>query len=254
MRELRMFEAGPRLNSKMEWEVSDSLAEVKRRMSELEAAGSVSPAPAPPVRRAPETVVKDMNAAAEVLQRAESEAAAREEAAAAKPTKEDDTPKKPTDGVIFSYRGFDTPDIRKVIEKRCAPMDFNDLLLSGHVRQLVPIIPGKLEVEFQNLSGKEMDWTSTYSSRVAVERGETTLFANTFTTWLQLALSVYSIDDVVIPTHLDKGDINVAAAMEKYKRLMARPEPSLSLILTNFGWFNARVHMLYTDQLFLGVG
>jgi hypothetical protein len=237
--------------------VSDTLADVKRRMTEIESGGSVAPPPVTPTRRAPESVVKDMQTAAEVLSKAEEEAAARAESAAtaaAKTKKEDDTPKKPTDGVIFSYRGFDTPDIRKVIEKRCQPMDFNDLLLSGNVRQLVPIIPGKVEVEFQSLTGKEMDWTSTYASRVAVDRGETSLFANTFTTWLQLTLSIYAFNGSPWASHMDKGAVDVGAALDKYKRLMAQPDSTLSLILTNFGWFNARVQMLYTDQLFLGVG
>jgi hypothetical protein len=236
--------------------VSDTLADVKRRMTEIEAGGSVAPPPVAPVRRAPESVVKDMQTAAEVLSKAEEEAASRAESAAAasKAKKEDDSPKKPTDGVIFSYRGFDTPDVRRVIEKRCQPMDFNDLLLSGNVRQLVPIIPGKIEVEFQSLTGKEMDWTSTYASRVAVDRGETSLFANTFTTWLQLTLSIYSLNGSLYPTHMDKGAIDVSVALDKYKRLMSQPDSTLSLILTNFGWFNARVQMLYTDQLFLGIG
>jgi hypothetical protein len=53
---------------------------------------------------------------------------------------------------------------------------------------------------------------------------------------------------------MDKGAIDVSVALDKYKRLMSQPDSTLSLILTNFGWFNARVQMLYTDQLFLGIG
>lgn len=130
--------------------------------------------------------------------------------------------------------------LQKAIEGRCTEMDFSDLVMTGRVQQVVPIIPKKLEVGFQSLLGTESYWIErTALSEVEPMQGAWSAYA-------RLALSVTSINGKAVEPHLGRdGKVDDEAVERKQAALMKMPDSMVRLLLVNLNWFGARVEDLY---------
>jgi hypothetical protein len=136
---------------------------------------------------------------------------------------------------------------REAIEKRCTPMDVEELLIRGEIHQVVPIIPGKLEVDFRSMSGAEDLFVKRrlFGLKTSAQAVLDTL------TVMNLTCSLTSINRRPLPTHLDKdNDIDDTLFEAKMKLLLRLPIQLLADLSVNYSWFDRRVKKLFvTDEI-----
>lgn len=127
------------------------------------------------------------------------------------------------------------------IEARCQPMSFEELLMSGSVKQRVPIIPGKFEPTFRSLFGEENEEILRMMGSV---RGPDQYVLDVMSLY-NLTAGLYAINGRVLPNHLDNnGDFNEEMFRAKYKMVRKMALPILADMSVNFRWFARRVQKL----------
>ena len=143
------------------------------------------------------------------------------------------------------YRGTaaDNPKTRKAIEDRCDEMDFADLVLTGRVSQHIPVIPGKLEVEYQSLKASENFWVERQAEKEALSDWA----LRSWMGYARLALSIQSLNgkhmgDVYEPHNPKK--ISEVLFREKFEAVMDLGEKPVEYLLVNLSWFADRVERL----------
>jgi hypothetical protein len=142
----------------------------------------------------------------------------------------------------LQYRNTPTDNARyrRDIEKRLEPLDFNQIL-EGKASQVVPIVPGSLEVEYQTVEGAERlfldeKWGTDVENK-------TNAHAMNLMTIYSLALGVKALNDQVLPRLKvnDKGEVDEASFMVRVSRIRRLPEEVLDVLWTNHLWFRHRV-------------
>jgi hypothetical protein len=134
---------------------------------------------------------------------------------------------------------------RDLIEARCEAMSFDDLLWSGEVKQLVPIIPGKFEVTFKSITGDENLFIRKYlAKRQRVSDAHDYELYQT----CQLAMGVSAISGAthkVFPEIKDsKGEIDEKTFEARLHLITKMALPILADLSVNFNWFDMRVRKL----------
>lgn len=151
----------------------------------------------------------------------------------------------PTQDNVY-YRGThsDNPEVRKSIESRCMPMDFSDLVLTGRVSQVVPIIPNKFEVGFQSLLTSENYWIE----RNAEKEAATDWGMRSWMGYARLAMSLTEVNGKDLPAVVTKKGIDEEAWAERFEMVMNMGEKPVEYLLINLNWFGARVDQLYKND------
>lgn len=151
----------------------------------------------------------------------------------------------PTQDNIY-YRGTpsDNPEVRRSIENRCEPMDFSDLVLTGRVTQVVPIIPEKFEVGFQSLLASENYWIE----RNAEKEAATDWGMRSWMGYARLAMSLTEVNGKELPQVVTKSGIDEDAWRERFDTVMNMGEKPVEYLLINLNWFGARVDQLYKND------
>lgn len=145
------------------------------------------------------------------------------------------------------YRGTpsDNRRVRLAIEDRCGEMDFADLILTGRVRQSVPVLPGKIELEFQSLTGAEDFWVESRAQQEA----NTEWGVRSWVVYARLTMSLVSMNGRKLPSHLGKdGTVDEKAFKLKMADIMKFGSKVLDIVVTNMGWFNTRVESIFQDD------
>ena len=140
---------------------------------------------------------------------------------------------------------------RAIIEARLTPLGVNDLtelLMTGRVRQKVPIIPGVFEVTFESLAtdadleikrmlvaeAKTLDLTDRYiQDKMSV---------------YTVTVGVYAINSQVLPSHTVMDTFDAEAFNNKFKFLRKYPIHMLSSLVANYAWFDTRVRNLFVTE------
>lgn len=151
----------------------------------------------------------------------------------------------PTQDNVY-YRGTpsDNPEVRKRIESMCTPMDFSDLVLTGRVSQVVPIIPDKFEVGFQSLLASENYWIE----RNAEKESATDWGMRSWMGYARLAMSLTEVNGREMPNVVTKSGIDEEAWKERFDTVMNMGEKPVEYLLINLNWFSARVDQLYKND------
>jgi hypothetical protein len=138
---------------------------------------------------------------------------------------------------------------RKIIEERCKPMNVEDLIMHGYVRQKVPILPDKFEPMFQSPAGaddlaiKRLIMVESKGLEIN-ERYLLDKFA-----LMTVALGVYAINNNVLPDYRDaNGKFNDDKFWEKYELLTRNSFHMLGTLGVNFFWFDIRVRRLFVAE------
>jgi len=139
-------------------------------------------------------------------------------------------------------------DQRDIIEARLKPMDIAEMIVNGFVTQRVPIIPGKLEVEFQSVSGEEdlaiKRLVMTDANALAVtERYHLDKFS-----LMALAVGIFAINDKPLPTHKKENAFNDELFWVKFNSVIRYPMPMLAALGANYYWFDIRVRKLFVAE------
>ena len=131
--------------------------------------------------------------------------------------------------------------MRKVIESRLDPIDIGEYLMSGEIRQEVPIIPDKLVIVFKTVSDQEEAFVD---NTISVE--PTTISNRQFLrkmNELALAIHIYSVNGNKWPTLLTaSGDINKESVETRLKHIRKLPSLVFNMVSQNLAWFTDRVN------------
>jgi len=153
---------------------------------------------------------------------------------------------------FYRNNNHDNKRVREAVEARCTEMDFVDLVMTGRVSQVVPVIPGKLTFEFQSLTGADSFWIESNAQlEVTTEWG-----LKSWILWAQLTMSLTGVNGKAFPNHLGKdGEVDAKLFKEKQAKIMRMGAKILDIAVTNMNWFNERVDkILQNDFEQLGNG
>lgn len=143
-----------------------------------------------------------------------------------------------------SFDHLNNPVRRKEIEARLEPLDLTDLIIQGELRQIVPIIPGKLEVELRSPSSEE---DLAVKRLMYDEKGGDRYLMDKYII-MNLTLALVSINGQELPTHLKDGSFDETSYMRKFARVRKFPIQLVGDLGLQYAWFDRRVRMLLSNQ------
>ncbi len=148
--------------------------------------------------------------------------------------------------VFYRNTPIDNPRTRKAIEARCSEINFEDLILSGRVAQLVPIIKDKLEVVFQSLQTRDLIWIDEEREK---RHGTESVEGATWAGYAKLALSLVALNDVEFVNCFGKDDsIDNDKFDLKYDQLIGKNDKMTEALFVNYGWFDDRVLRMFSPD------
>lgn len=144
-------------------------------------------------------------------------------------------------------------DQKKIIESRLKPLDLSDLIITGRITQVVPIIPDKFEPEFQSYGGDEdlyvkrmlgVEMENLKPMNSGLERYITDRY-----TLMGLTVSVKAINKVQFPSIYDKeGNWDEKLFWVKYKMVSKFNYHMIGSLVVNWFWFDLRVRHLFKAE------
>jgi len=146
------------------------------------------------------------------------------------------------DSVYYRNTPNDNPTLRAKIEKECSDLDFADLILSGRVRQTVPVM-SRLSVEFQSLKASDNLWLEGQASQLPSE-----FEARAWLGYARLAMSILAVNNKILPDHLEDSKIDRDLFQSKFDTMMNMSERVIEVLLINMGWFDDRVGKLFSED------
>ena len=147
------------------------------------------------------------------------------------------------DTVFYRNTALDNPTVRARIESRCEDLDFADLILTGRVKQVVPISKN-ITADYQSLKASDNLWLEGQASRIQNE-----FEARAWMGYARLAMSLVAVNNKVLPNHIkDDGTLDHAQFEEKFKTMMGMSERLIEVLLVNMGWFDDRVGKLFAED------
>lgn len=139
---------------------------------------------------------------------------------------------------------IDTPELKKAIEDRCDPMDIEQLITEGELRQEVPIVRGKLIVVFRTMSGEE----DLELKRMLFKDGISEQLALDMMSVMQLTCGLYAVNGRPLTDHLnDSKGFDEAKFRAKFKQVKRFPVQMISSLSVNHSWFDRRTRRLFVD-------
>lgn len=134
--------------------------------------------------------------------------------------------------------------LKLAIEARLDEIDIGEYLMSGEIRQEVPIIPGKLTVTFKTVSDLEESFVD---NKISIE--PTTISNRQFLrkmNELALVIHIFSVNGHKWPTLVNgDGTINEESVESRLRHIRKLSSPIFSMLTQNLAWFTDRV----TDAL-----
>jgi hypothetical protein len=148
-------------------------------------------------------------------------------------------------GDDYAFDLLKDPERRKRIEARLEPLDIAELIIQGEIRQWIPIIPGKFEVEFRSPS---IDEDLCIKRLMFEEKGGERYILDKYVL-MNLAVGLVSINGQELPTHLDNaGRFDEIKFLKKFDRVKRLPIQLIADLGIQYLWFDIRVRRLLTDQ------
>ena len=130
---------------------------------------------------------------------------------------------------------------REAIEKRCTPLDVEQLIVNGEVRQRVIVVPGKFEPTFRSNSTREDMFIKEVMFGVT---GSAQYIRDKFAL-MQLTLGVVAINNQPLPSHLDgSGRPTKDLFWAKYEKTLDLPATLIADLAVNHTWFSQRAQGL----------
>lgn len=144
-------------------------------------------------------------------------------------------------------------DQKKIIEGRLKDLDLSDLIINGRITQVVPIVPGKFEPEFQSYGGDEdlyvkrmlgVEMENLKPMNSGLERYITDRY-----TLMGLTVSVKALNKVQFPTIYDKdGSWDEGLFWAKYRIISKFNYHMIGSLVVNWFWFDLRVRHLFKAE------
>jgi hypothetical protein len=129
----------------------------------------------------------------------------------------------------------------RIIESRCKPLSLEELLISGSVHQVVPIVPTRFEPTFRSPQGDENLEILRLMSSV---RGSDEYVLDTLQLY-RLTVGLFALNGKPFPNHLDTdNEFNEDLFKNKFKKVRKIALPILADMVVNYTWFARRVQKL----------
>ena len=142
-----------------------------------------------------------------------------------------------------------TPEdkLRNIIESRIEAIDIGAYLMSGEVRQAVPIIPDKLEVTYKTVSDLEESFVDNQISSESKDISNRQFLRKM--NELALVIHIYSVNGNKWPTLVNgDGTINEQSVDSRLRHIKKLSSPIFSLLTQNLAWFTDRVTEALTSS------
>lgn len=135
---------------------------------------------------------------------------------------------------------------RAAIAERCAPIDLSSGLVDGDFSQLVPIVPGQLEVKFKCLTTGDFEALRLFLlDRVDKEPRLQDVMPSTLS-FYQTVASVQKLNKTTFPSiYGADGSFSAEAFGRKLKIFEALPAPLIATLNRHGVWFERRVQDLF---------
>ena len=135
--------------------------------------------------------------------------------------------------------------LRASIEARLSPIDIGQYLVSGgEVTQLVPVVPGKLEVRFRTVTEYEEGWVDTYLGKQGNLTNRQILRA---LNECSLACYIESVNGTKWPPSVGRdGQVIPQNIDDRLGRVRKMHSSVFALLVQNLGWFIDRVNKSLT--------
>jgi hypothetical protein len=146
-------------------------------------------------------------------------------------------------------------DQRAIIEKRLKPMgnkELTDMIITGYVRQSVPIIPDVFWVTFESMAG---DTDLAIKRMIILEAGSDLGVQEHTNRYIQDKMAVYTVtaglyalNNNVLPSHMKNNEFDEESFRKKFNYLKKYPIHMLSSLVANYAWFDTRVRALFVTE------
>lgn len=146
-----------------------------------------------------------------------------------------------------------TKSEREAVAKRVKPIDLTEGIMNGEFRQVVPIVPGKLTVEYRTMSPLESQKIRGLAFKMISDDPKLEFSEVDLLSVMNLTAQVVSINGVKEPPHMVGESIYSAQFDEevykkKLQRFMHFPVPFAYSLGVHCDWFQARVRQLFTAE------
>jgi hypothetical protein len=171
-----------------------------------------------------------------------------------RPSTDEDTEEKEETGPAASAplpteekEQTDEEKLRVSIEARLSAIDIGQYLVSGgEVTQLVPIVPGKLEVRFRTVTEYEEGWVDTYLSKQGSLSNRQILRA---LNECSLACYIESVNGTKWPPSVGRdGQVIPQNIDDRLGRVRKMHSSVFAILVQNLGWFIDRVNKALTIE------
>lgn len=143
---------------------------------------------------------------------------------------------------------------RKAVEERVKkhPIDLLNAILDGEITQLVPIIPGTLEVVYRVVTPEEDHAIRLHIFEVTSKQGRLEALASELYQILVLTASIERINGNQLPVHVTRNPntyeltVNLEALLSKSRYFLSRPIPLVNSLSVHGFWFEQRVRKAFS--------
>lgn len=133
----------------------------------------------------------------------------------------------------------DDEKLRKAVEGRITDrLDIGQYLMNGEVTQVVPVIPGKLEITFRSVTDLEEAFVD---SALSKNREMTTREFVRSSNEYALAFHIVAVNGTRWPQTVVDGKVNETAIEKRITHVRKLSSPIFLLLTQNLGWFLERV-------------
>lgn len=143
------------------------------------------------------------------------------------------------------------PGQREEVEKRCKPLDLDELIMKNKVSQRVPIVPKTetskgFEPTFESMEGT----VEMMLKQMLVEESKSVEVTDTYLldkyAVMTTAAGLLAINGTPVPSMYDeKGDFDKQMFWKKYTWVLKKPIHMLASLGIHYAWFEARVRRLF---------
>lgn len=128
-------------------------------------------------------------------------------------------------------------------------LDLTELIIKGFCTQVVPIVPGKFEPEFQSMSGEEDLALKRLIAAEAKELNVSERYLLDKYSMMSVACGLRSVNKVPLDSHLDKdGKFDDDLFFKKFSRVLRFPLHMIASLGVNYFWFDMRVRKLFVAE------
>lgn len=135
---------------------------------------------------------------------------------------------------------------KEIVESRLRPLELDEIIERGTVKQLIPIVPGKYELTLQSVTGEE---ELAMKRLIVSEKGKVEApdryLLDKFRL-MMVALGLYAVNKRVLPDHRDQyGNFSEELFWKKFNIVLKLPFHMLASIATHYYYFDIRVRSMF---------